>query len=88
MKKVSVEADADYMLRGVPSSAGVTRSSIYNGWRQVAGYFDGDGSVTVHIGKLTLDFGLQFTDNYHPQLEQLQYFLETHQVKTGNICKN
>jgi LAGLIDADG-like domain len=86
MKGLSVEAD--YTVRGPLSSAGVARTSIYNGWRQVAGYFDGDGSVTVHVGKLVLDFGLQFTDNYRPQLEQLQYFLETHKVKTGNISKN
>jgi hypothetical protein len=54
----------------------------------VAGYFDGDGSVTVHVYKLTLDFILQFSDNYRPQLEQLHHFLEHRGVRAGNICKN
>jgi hypothetical protein len=63
-------------------------SAIYKNWRQVAGYFDGDGSVTVHVCKLVLDFGLQFVDNHRPQLEQLQYFLVERGVRTGRITKN
>jgi hypothetical protein len=54
----------------------------------VAGCFDGDGSVNVYVNKLTLDFGLQFSDNYRPQLEQLHHFLENHGVRAGHICKN
>lgn len=60
----------------------------YKTWGQVAGYFDGDGSVTVHVGKFTLDFGLFFCDNYLPQLHQLRRFLNSHGISTGSVTKH
>lgn len=64
------------------------RVPFYRTWGQVAGYFDGDGSVTVHIGKFTLDFGLFFCDNYLPQLRQIQRFLNERGILTGLVTKH
>ncbi len=69
-------------------SSEANSASGYASWKQVGGYFDGDGSVTVHLNKITLDFDLQFVDNYRPQLEQLRNFLEINGARPGSICKN
>jgi hypothetical protein len=53
-----------------------------------SGYFDGDGTVTLRVQGFTLDFGLQFSDGYRAQLEQLRYFLSSEKVYTGEITKN
>ncbi len=55
----------------------------YTSWRQVAGYFDGDGSVIVRIRQFVLIFYLQWSDHNKPQLDQINDFIhETNQVST------
>lgn len=57
----------------------------YGDWRQVSGYFDGDGSVDFDPGKWVLFPRLSFSDNYRPQLDMLKVFLVSQNVKTWNM---
>ena len=47
----------------------------YSDWKQVAGYFDGDGNVNVKIMKFTLLFRLDWSDADENQIRQLKQFL-------------
>lgn len=78
-------APAGHLEIGVPQQITVPE---YRTWRQAGGYFDGDGSVVLRVNKFVLDFDLQFSDNFRPQLEQLQSFLRIQRVNTGLILKN
>lgn len=50
-------------------------------WRQVGGYFDGDGTVIVDIQMFTLGACLSFADNWLPQLEMIRIFLTEEGIK-------
>lgn len=52
---------------------------------QIAGYFDGDGSVEPKIGILTLSFGLTWADTYRKQLVHLQKFLRCQGMHTTKV---
>jgi hypothetical protein len=54
----------------------IERKSGYVNWGQVAGNFDGDGSVIPVIEYYSLLFHLTWSDAYLPQVEQLKTFLE------------
>lgn len=58
----------------------------YNSWRQVAGYFDGDGAVYVSIKKYVLKIRLCFYDAWKPQLEGIKAFLETRGIRTRQLA--
>lgn len=47
----------------------------YTDWRQVAGYFDGDGSPNFYVGKRVLHPSLGFADNYRPHIMMIRRFL-------------
>jgi hypothetical protein len=49
----------------------------YADWKQIAGYFDGDGCVLIKIRKFGLIFYLQWVDAYRPQLDQITSFFLT-----------
>lgn len=70
------------------NEAGFFDSPRYKRWEQVSGYFDGDGTVVVRVQKFTLEFGLQFADGYHFQLDRLKLFLNQRRVLTGEITKH
>jgi hypothetical protein len=57
----------------------------YNDWGQVGGYFDGDGSSDFKIGKRVVFVRLHFTDNYRPQLENVEQFLGSQGVRTEAV---
>jgi len=63
------------------------RLSGYTSWQQVAGYFDGDGSVTCYPGKWTIAFYLEWADQCRVQLEQLNFFMFRMGIKTGRVHK-
>jgi hypothetical protein len=58
----------------------------YSSWKQVAAYFDGDGSVSTRIRAFTLTFSLEFSESYLPQLEQVRDFLALEGVSTPPIA--
>jgi hypothetical protein len=60
----------------------------YSDWRQVAGFFDGDGLVKVDPGKFVLALGLRWDDNYKQQIEQLAAFLDSRGIRHGKIIKS
>lgn len=62
----------------------------YGSWRQVAGYFDGDG--TVYFSDTTnrpykLSISLVFVDQSKDQIENVKAFLNEHGVRTSNVLK-
>ncbi len=67
-------------------------SGGYSSWRQVAGYFDGDGTIGIRKTSrgvpFTLNPVIQFTDQSKGQIEMLKRFLESHGTKTGKIWFN
>lgn len=59
----------------------------YTSWSQVAGYFDGDGSVSIFIWKFVVAFYLDFADQYEEQLGQIVAFLRSKGIRTGIVRK-
>jgi hypothetical protein len=62
----------------------------YHSWLQVAGYFDGDG--TIYFSDTTnqpykLSVSLVFVDQSIDQIRSVKDFLNTHGVETSNILK-
>ncbi|QQG48117.1 MAG: hypothetical protein HY247_05000 [archaeon] len=64
--------------------------AAYQTWEQVAGYFDGDGSILISDTSnqpFKLGMSLQFVDQSREQILMLQNFLIDRGVKTSNILK-
>jgi len=59
----------------------------YPKWEPVAGYFDGDGSVSIFVGKFTIAFYLDWTDQSAAQLSQILSFFRIQGIKTGKVRK-
>jgi hypothetical protein len=60
----------------------------YRTWTQVAGYFDGDGSVHLRTDSpVVLRFALVWVDNCFEQLLQLKGFLSSRGITLGNVLR-
>jgi len=62
----------------------------YISWEQVAGYFDGDGTIaTSDLSNLPykLSLSLAFVDQSREQIEMLKRFLEKSGVQSSNVLK-
>jgi hypothetical protein len=62
----------------------------YSSWRQVAGYFDGDGTIVISDTSnqpYKLSFSLAFVDQSEDQIRMLKRFFEKHGVVTSNVLK-
>lgn len=60
----------------------------YRTWTQVAGYFDGDGSVHLRTDSpVVLRFALVWVDNCFEQLLQLRSFLSSRGITLGNVLQ-
>ncbi len=62
----------------------------YETWQQVAGYFDGDGNISISDTSnqpYKLGLSLIFTDQSAEQVLMLKSFLESHGVRTSNLLK-
>ncbi|HLQ06262.1 MAG TPA: hypothetical protein VK126_00740 [Nitrososphaerales archaeon] len=62
----------------------------YQSWEQVAGYFDGDG--TIYFSDTTnqpykLSLSLIFVDQSIDQIKNVRDFLRRRGIRTGNILK-
>jgi hypothetical protein len=62
--------------------ASYPKVAAYADWRQVSGYFDGDGCADFDPGKWVLHPKLLFCDNFRPHLEMLVQFLATRNIRT------
>lgn len=60
----------------------------YTNWCAVSGYFDGDGTVELELGKLTLRFLLLWVDNCYAQVEQIRDSLEANGIATELIVRD
>jgi hypothetical protein len=59
----------------------------YDNWCAVAAFFDGDGCVQAGPKKDTVFVKMEFADNWRPQLQQLQAFIRSRGIPTGEIKK-
>jgi hypothetical protein len=57
----------------------------YSDWRQVAGYYDGDGGEELKIGKFVIRFAITWSDTYLPQLQHIQTFLISEKLAPSRI---
>lgn len=57
----------------------------YRSWRQVGGYFDGDGNVGLEVVKYVLRFKLRFSDTWRPQIETVQSFFHAKGIDTTSL---
>jgi hypothetical protein len=73
----------DYGILG--TSLGHPKEVSYRDWRQVAGYFDGDGCADYDPGKWVLHPKLLFSDNFRPHLEMLVQFLVSRNIATHTL---
>lgn len=48
-------------------------------WQWVAGFFDGEGSISLYVRRYSIDIQVLFTQSYKPLLDELRSFL----VKEG-----
>jgi hypothetical protein len=58
----------------------------YKTWEQIAGYFDGDGTVYIDTtSKDVLRFSLVWVDNCREQIGQLRHFLVSQRISSGEV---
>ncbi len=58
----------------------------YSSWKQVSGYYDGDGSLKVHWGVYSFTLAISWADQYKGQLVHIREFLENRGL-IGHIGK-
>lgn len=59
----------------------------YKNWGELAGYFDGDGTVEIGVKLFTVEIRLAFDENWKPHLEGIRNFLEARGINCGNVRK-
>jgi len=62
--------------------------SGYSSWKEVTGYFDGDGNVGLQVVKRVLRFRIRFVDTWSPQVESISRFLEKRRINSGNVGRD
>ena len=63
---------------------------VYDSWRQIAGYFDGDGTIyfsDTSNQPYKLSISLVFVDQSLDQLRMLRDFLNLHGIRTSHVLK-
>lgn len=69
---------------GYPNLEAVQEAG-YSDWRQVSGYYDGDGGEEIKFGKFVIRFAITWTDTYLPQLQHIQRFLVSEKLAPSTI---
>ena len=67
---------------------GLGGSRGYSSWRQVSGYFDGDGSVSLEVVKYVLRFRVRFADTWKPQMDSIRSFLIRHGIRATGVNRD
>lgn len=71
-----------------PDFALAKYANAYRAWGQVAGYFDGDGSVYINTTSHdVLRFSLVWVDNCREQIGQLRHFLVSQRISAGEVLR-
>lgn len=63
---------------------------VYDSWGQVAGYFDGDGTIVISDTSnqpYELSLSLIFTDQSAEQISMVRNFLQGHGIRTSNVLR-
>jgi hypothetical protein len=70
-------------------SEAATAIPDYQSWSQLAGYFDGDGCMSIRktsVGiPFTLEIALEFSDQSERQIRMIKRFLESRGIKTSRL---
>jgi len=74
--------------RGLEIDGDPTVQNGYSSWRQVSGYFDGDGNVGIEVVKRILRIKLRFVDTWKPQVDSIWEFLRRHKINTGHVGRD
>lgn len=72
------------------TSKGEVQNGNHNGystWEQVAGYSDGEGSISISITRFGFSIGSAFADSYKPLLEHIASFLQNGGSTLRSPCK-
>jgi hypothetical protein len=59
----------------------------YTSWKQVTGYFDGDGNVGLEVVKRVVRLKLRFVDTWRPQILSIHTFLSRCGIRSGAIAR-
>lgn len=70
---------------GAGAAEGSPSSEQYISWKQVSGYFDGDGNVGVEVVRYILKFKLRFSDTWRRQIESVRTFLNREGISTSAV---
>jgi len=60
----------------------------YASWRQVSGYFDGDGNVGIEVVKRVLRFRIRLVDTWKGQVESIWQFLRSHGIHASSVGRD
>ena len=60
----------------------------YASWRQVSGYFDGDGNVGIEVVKRVLRFRIRLVDTWKGQVESIWQFLGSHGIHASSVGRD
>jgi hypothetical protein len=72
---------------GKVSSAPKFAYSTYKTWGELAGYFDGDGTIELNVHLFTIETRLAFDENWRPHLEGIRNFLFERSIICGAVRK-
>jgi len=80
--------DYGHAVRALHDEKPLAELKGYRVWTQVAGYFDGDGSVHLRTDSpVVLRFALVWVDNCFEQLLQPKSFLCSRGITLGNVLQ-
>ncbi len=60
----------------------------YSSWRQVAGYFDGDGNVGLEVVRHVIRLRIRFVDTWKPQIDSIWKFLRGRGISTSAVGRD
>jgi len=64
-----------------------TERESYKTWAELAGYFDGDGTVEFSVDSFTIHIRLAFDENWEKHLQGIASFLRRKGVSAGKVRK-
>jgi hypothetical protein len=69
------------------SSEPTAPHDAYRSWRELAGYFDADGTVEINVHLFTVEIRLAFDENWKPHLDGIRNFLFERGITCGAVRK-
>jgi len=76
-----------YQLELASVEQGRSQPEYYRGWSELAGYFDGDGTVEFSVESFTIHIRLAFDENWEAHLLGIANFLRSKGIVAGRVRK-